>query len=181
MHIDTCNSRFGGSFDPDSQPMDTAFYVKVFLDFPKALGLSKFHLLGHHSGAGLAVEWAALHPEGVESLCVVGLALMTAEEQQILAASLLSRSNGPVVDGSHLTRLWATLSKYFKSPDLTMLHETTLDQLRGWQGRTWIYTALFKQNVNELFAKVEVPVFGMGSKESLLWPYNHYFNEIVSH
>ena len=56
------------------------------------------------------MEWAALHPEGVLSLCAVGLALLTAEEQGPLLEMLLAGDwRKPSYDGKHVIGLWENL------------------------------------------------------------------------
>jgi pimeloyl-ACP methyl ester carboxylesterase len=37
---------------------------------PDHVGISRFHVFGHHSGASIATEMAVLHPDKVLSLCI---------------------------------------------------------------------------------------------------------------
>jgi pimeloyl-ACP methyl ester carboxylesterase len=75
---------FGCSFDPTPVAIDeiltkgTRWYVEVFMEVMESLGIvaKGFHLLGHHSGASLATEMAAVYPQHVKSVCLVGASIM---------------------------------------------------------------------------------------------------------
>lgn len=79
----------GGNFDPSEEAVveesakATAWYIEVFMEvFPK-LNLAgrgeygKCHIIGHHSGAVLAVELAATRPDFVSRICIDGPAIMS--------------------------------------------------------------------------------------------------------
>ena len=171
-------NRFGGSYDPKEQPESTGYYVSVFMLLFESLSLTNFHIVGHHSGAGLAVEMAALYPSQVASLCVIGLPLMTPAEQAELGASVNYPFNEPVTDGSHLTKTWTYLRGC--GTDLEFKHQELLNHVRAWKGRIFIYTCVFTQDVWNLFEKVRCPILNLCAKDDILWPYVHYVNEIVN-
>lgn len=77
-----CLKRFGASYNPSYQPLGIKYYVEVFMVLMTHLGISKFHVFGHHSGASIALEMTVLHPDQVLSLSVCGAAFMNAEEQK---------------------------------------------------------------------------------------------------
>ncbi|MFT4267422.1 MAG: alpha/beta fold hydrolase [Xenophilus sp.] len=63
---------FGASAAPAAAP-GLAGYVDALLAFADALGLARAHWLGHHSGAGFALELAARHPRRVDRLVLCGV------------------------------------------------------------------------------------------------------------
>ncbi|KAE9365762.1 alpha/beta-hydrolase [Stipitochalara longipes BDJ] len=140
---------FGNSYDIDFKPDGIIYYVDKIIIGVKHWGLSKFHVLGHHSGASIATELAAIHGDQVLSLTIVGPALLTAEEQvaHLKEAGLNEEVvpfNKPVADGSHLLSTWNQLLTNGEW-DPEVLNGQTLDTLRAWKGRLQIYRNVFSQ------------------------------------
>jgi len=150
----------------------------------KHWGLSKFHVLGHHSGASIATELAAIHGDQVTSLTIVGPALLTTEEQiaHLKEAGLNEEVvpfNKPVPDGSHLLKTWNQLFTNGEC-DPEVLNGQTLDTLRAWKGRLQIYRNVFSQPALEILGKVKCPVLGMCASDDSLFPKFGRVKEIVS-
>ncbi|KXJ85924.1 Alpha/Beta hydrolase protein [Microdochium bolleyi] len=139
---------FGASFDPSQDPPDIRWYVDLYLNvffksghFPE---LSRgCHVLGHHSGGVIGVEFAVSHPGIVKSLAVVGPVLMDAAQRE--KARGFQAFNKPVADGSHLTRTWEYLQSHggITPSELDLLQQETLDHVRAWKGRLQIYGCVF--------------------------------------
>ncbi|KAE9365503.1 hypothetical protein N431DRAFT_447154 [Stipitochalara longipes BDJ] len=129
---------FGASYKPVYQPSGIKYYVDVFMTLIKQLGIPKFHVLGHHSGARIAVELAVLHLDQVLTLSVVGLAAMTPQEQKKFADTEIVMFNKPVADGSHFLKVWDYLDVI--GLDVVNKHYQTLDNARAYEGRIQIYT-----------------------------------------
>lgn len=171
--------RFGGSYNPRYQPPGISYYVYVFMSLVKHAGLSKFHVLGHHSGASVATEMAVLYPDKVMSLCLIGPALLTHEEQRAIAPQELIMYNKPVASGSHLQKSW----DYVNSQggwDVVQLHGQALDTIRAYEGRIQVYTCVFSQPMIDLLGKVRCPVLGLSSETDVLHPYTSRIKEAVS-
>jgi hypothetical protein len=98
-------TRFRNSYDAESQRANTGYYVSIFIDFFKSLGLSKLHLLGHDPGASLATELTVLHPTCVLSPCLVRTAIMLRDKQIALNNAVKILFNEPVPSGSHLQKI----------------------------------------------------------------------------
>ena len=60
-----------GDTAPLSQPHTLVNYADTIEDFRIALGLRRFHLLGHSLGASIALLYAARHPVALRSLCLL--------------------------------------------------------------------------------------------------------------
>ena len=75
---------FGASFDPtpeqevEIERTGTEWFAAIFMTALGSLGITKqrFHIIGHHSGASLATQIAASHPELVHSICQIGTSLL---------------------------------------------------------------------------------------------------------
>lgn len=145
----------------------------------KHFGLPKFHVLGHHSGASIATELAAVYGEQVLSLTVIGPALLTIEEQTAFKATEITPYNQPVMDGSHFKKSWDLLLTNGQW-DVKNLHEQTLDAARAWQGRIYMYTCVFSQPAMDVFGQVKCPVLALCAADDSLYPKFGRVNEIVS-
>jgi pimeloyl-ACP methyl ester carboxylesterase len=142
--------------------------------------ITKFHALGHHSGASIAVEMAVKHPDRVLSITLCGPALLTKEEQDAVAPIELVMFNAPAMDGSHLIKSWEKVIAGGLNWELTTLHGQVLDTVRAYEGRVQIYTCVFAQPMIELLGKVSCPVLGMSSEKDMLYSYLPRVKETVS-
>jgi len=125
---------YGLSDPPNKQPSirDYADNVVHLLD---ALKLDKVVIGGHHTGAHIAVSFAANHGDRVVGLAIHGPAPMNAEEADVyLANSAKGKPRTPLADGSHLSRAfnpnkpdvqgvydgrtYMTMGTYMQGPDI---------------------------------------------------------------
>ena len=71
----------GGRSDRPGDPANwtLARFVAEIAAIRAALGIARLHLLGHSWGATIALDYAAAHPAGVESLVLMGPLIATAD------------------------------------------------------------------------------------------------------
>ena len=74
---------FGQSFQPAAIP-DLQYPARLLLEAIEALGVSEFHLCGHHTGGCIAVEMPAITPISIKSLSIIGPVLVTEERQEYM-------------------------------------------------------------------------------------------------
>lgn len=134
------------------------------------VGISQFHLFGHHSGASIATEMAVLYPDKVLTLCLSSPATMPREAQIKLEKEQLTAYNKPTRDGTHWNKSWDFINANY-TWTLDQLQGLTLDATRAWQGRIQIYTCVFTQPMIELLSQVQCTVLGLGSTEGVLFEY----------
>lgn len=129
-----------GLSDPLASETPTIEDIADALDeFAKALGLPLAAVIGVHTGAEIALEFALRYPERVGFLILDGLALFTVEEGEDILRHYLPPFT-PRWDGSHLTWLWARLREqtiffpwYKKDPAARLAYNMPpADYLRGW-------------------------------------------------
>jgi pimeloyl-ACP methyl ester carboxylesterase len=172
---------FGGSFDQtesevaEIQELGIAWYVAVFMEAFEGIGLvgkgTKCHIMGHHSGAALAVELAACHPQFVASTCLVGPAVMSAEERAAMKEVYFQPFNEPTPDGSHLLKTWEYLGNMGIGENITLWQREAVDHIRAWRGRTLIYGAVWAQESEQLYRQVQCPILLMCATDDVLWKY----------
>jgi pimeloyl-ACP methyl ester carboxylesterase len=166
---------FGGSFDCEGLP-NTTYYVQLFAKILEELGLfgTGFHIIGHHSGACLSVEMAVLYPEVVRSICLIGPAIMTADERAAMKEKYYAPFNAPVPDGSHLLKTWEYCRMMGVGEDINAWQRESIDHQRAWVGRTQIYGAVWGQDCMSLYKLVTCPMMIMCARDDVLWPYYQF-------
>lgn len=129
----------------------------------------------------MATEMAMLYPEQVMSLTVVGPCLLTREEQiEHVSGGLLEYKTKPVMDGSHMMKVWNILQKQEDEWDVLKMNQEALDWIRAWDGKVQCYTNVFTQPLIKITGEVKCPVLGMASEKDILYEYLPRLKEIVS-
>jgi pimeloyl-ACP methyl ester carboxylesterase len=168
---------FGGSFDPtpeqaeDIEQTGTEWFAAIFMTALDRLGVTKqrFHIIGHHSGASLATQIAASHPDLVQSICQIGATTIGHDERQRMRKIFLVPFNEPVIDGTHLQKTWDYLGTMGIGSDLVLRQRETIDHVRAWRGRMLIYGAVWNQDAETLFTQVQCPILVLCAKDDVLW------------
>ena len=159
---------FGGSFDPPAQPSMTD-YASWIVEAAAGLGLSRFHLVGHHTGSGIALQIASDRPELVTSLAMVGVSCLSAEERARFAAKLGAPFR-PVRSGAYLLKNWEYLRVGGADVDVALLHREMVDQLRAWSTRPHAYAAAWAQDGAALIQQLTIPAIAIAAGDDLLFP-----------
>jgi pimeloyl-ACP methyl ester carboxylesterase len=159
--IDTAG--FGGSFDPEGWPTLDAYAADI-LATADGLGIDEFHVFGHHTGATLAIEIAARHPDRVRSIMLAGPVFMTDEEK----ASFDRDYRVPIApqrDGSHLMKNWMYAAGFNPDCDVELLHGEVVAMLRAWKARPQAYSAVAHHDTAGAMAQVACPVLLLTSPD----------------
>lgn len=173
---------FGGSFDQHDDDVaaisekNTRWYVDTFINVFQQLGLYEANspakqvaLIGHHSGACLGVEMAAVYPEFIQSITLVGPTVIGEEDRAEMKKAFFAPFNEPVEDGSHLLKTWNYLRKMGVGPDLALFQREAVDHIRAWRGRNLVYGAVWAQDSEGLFKTVKCPVLTLCARDDVLW------------
>jgi pimeloyl-ACP methyl ester carboxylesterase len=120
------NPGYGCSDIPPRQPTveeyaDTVVELLDHLEIPKA------HLVGHHTGAILAVDIAARYPERVARMVLSGPHYMDGEMRDLLRRISVQWTVQP--DGSHMMEKWEKFSGWVDDP--AIVNRVVTDLLRA--------------------------------------------------
>jgi len=153
---------FGGSFDIEPEKPGIPYYTNLFIEWLKPLG-SKFYIVGHHTGAILAVSIAVTCPDLVTGVCMIGPVILKPEEREIMKVytDKDNEYNKPVADGSHLVKTWNYLKEMGIGNNLDLWQREGLDHIRAWTGRNQVYRSAWDYDVKNLFVKVECPMMAL--------------------
>jgi len=93
-----------------------AGYARAVIDVLDSLGIERVIVVGHHTGAVIAVEMAAAYPARVERVVLSGPVYTDATGRAELARFFKQWEISP--DGSHLTDKWRKMHEWLPRPDL---------------------------------------------------------------
>lgn len=159
---------FGNSFEPDHAPSiaDYAGWVCETLD---CLGITQFHLLGHHTGGCIAVAIAAVRPDRVASLAVIGPVYLDHAAREEFRQHYC-RPFVPAWDRAYLAETWDYIERLGSSADIGLHHREFTDMLRAWKARADAYRAVWDNDQIALYAAVRCPLLLMAAPDDVLAP-----------
>jgi len=95
-----------GSSDNPPREYELEDFARNVISFLDAIGVGKASIVGHHTGAVIAVEVAAAYPERVDKLVLSGLPVIGLAEWQAFLSQPMSRDFPMTEDGQFLTMTW---------------------------------------------------------------------------
>jgi pimeloyl-ACP methyl ester carboxylesterase len=162
---------FGGSFDaPADDRPSMAQYVDWLAEAVRAAGISRAHIVGHHTGSCIGVELAARYPELAQTLTMVGPVPLT-DAERVEFSKHFGTPFTPVVSGSYLLENWEYLRKLGAHADPMLIHREMADQLRAWWGRVQSYNAVWGQDFPAFYAAVKCPIQIGAAPDDVLYPF----------
>ena len=123
-----------GFGDSDPLPFGTdsiEAWAAVAHELLAKLGCTRAVVAGHHTGAAIAVEMAAMHPERVEALVVsacpfVDAARRATEHNRRIIDEVTAQD-----DGRHLPELWARRQPFYPKDRRDLLERFIVDALKA--------------------------------------------------
>ena len=148
---------YGASDAPPAMPtMDE--YADNLLRVFDALGLEAPHLLGHHTGAGIAAIHAARYPERVDRLVLQGVPWFDAATRAHFSPDWFG-SFTPRPDGGHLLEAWQQRVSVMPGwTDLDAMHRLTVEMLRADDRYADGFHAALAHDLESDLLAIRVPV-----------------------
>ncbi|MBL0923097.1 MAG: alpha/beta fold hydrolase [Sphingomonadaceae bacterium] len=162
---------FGGSFDaPAADRPSMAQYARWLYEAIRDLGIGRCHLVGHHTGACIAVDMVSQQPDLAQSISLFGPVPLTAEER-VEFSKHFGTPFTPVISGSYLLENWEYLRNLGAHADPMLIHREMSDQLRAWWGRVQSYNAVWDQDFAGMYQAIKAPLLIAAAEEDVLYPY----------
>ncbi|GLP67310.1 2-hydroxy-6-oxo-6-phenylhexa-2,4-dienoate hydrolase [Streptomyces sp. TUS-ST3] len=118
---------YGASAKPEG-PHSVERFADGVTDLVDALGLDRFHLVGHHTGGVIAVEVAARLQDRVTSLMLSAAAFVDAEKRNGAGHGRIDHVDSKP-DGSHLLELWNRRRSFYRPGEEAALTRYVIDAL----------------------------------------------------
>lgn len=146
------NPGYGASDTPARQPTveEYADTVVALLDH---LAIPRATLVGHHTGAILAVDIAARYPDRVDRLVLSGPHYMDAEMRELLRKISVQWRVQP--DGSHMAEKWEKFSGWVADP--AIVHRAVTDLLRAGETSEYGHFACADYRMEDTLPLVTAP------------------------
>lgn len=119
---------FGASAKPEG-PHSIERFATAAEDLVDALGLDRFHLVGHHTGGVIAVELAARLKDRVASLMLSATPFIDDEKRRTAGERKQVDHVDPRPDGSHLLELWNRRRGFYAEGEEAALNRFMIDAL----------------------------------------------------
>jgi pimeloyl-ACP methyl ester carboxylesterase len=146
----------------------------VLSEAARGLGLTDFHLVGHHTGAAIATQWAADEPAAVRSLTSIGALAMGQDERERWRSGI---QPAPVlVSGAHFAHAWERVAEIdahpvMFAPDAGLRHREAVDVLLASPRWPEAYLAVFAHDYEAALDRVACPLLLICGEQDILHPY----------
>ncbi len=162
---------FGGSFDPDKDANPSmAEYAAWLKEAMDGLGITQCTMVGHHTGACIAVDMVEANPNLVSKLALLGPVPLTADER-LEFSKHFGTPFTPGVSGAYLLDNWDYLRGLGAHADPMLIHREMADQLRAWWGRVQSYNAVWDQDFLAIYKSLKIPLLIGAAEDDVLFPY----------
>lgn len=122
---------FGDSCKPPLSRDSIEHWAEVSVGLMDALGIFRFAVVGHHTGAVTATEIAAAFPHRVEAAVLSASALVDAQFRARHAKPSRVDNVQRKSDGSHLTDLWRIRQPWYPEGDIDLLERFVVDAVKA--------------------------------------------------
>lgn len=144
------------------------YIAKVVLEALDEMGVGRFHVLGSHTGASIAVELAVVAPERVLSATLCGIVYSSPEENaRRLRRRLVEMPISEI--GAQLMWAWTRVVKSdpgFVPADV--LHREVVATLAAGAEWHWGYQAVYSYDAQTKLSRVECPIFLVAAERDTL-------------
>ena len=122
---------YGDSSKPLPVRDSIELWAEVALALADALGLAQFGVVGHHTGAAIAIELAAAFPQRITAAVLSAPPWVDAERRARHARPSRIDNVPRQSDGSHLTELWRIRQPWYPAGDIDLLERFVVDAVKA--------------------------------------------------
>ena len=157
-----------GLSDPVDGGMTIDALANGIAEFLDGLGIGRCCVFGHHTGAAIATQLAADHPERVEALALSGPTLIDADLRKKLpeVSATLPADSG----GGHLVGRWRRILRMDRDVPLRIAQRETLNAISMGDRYSAAYEAVMAHDVERALAALICPVLVFAGTRDVLYP-----------
>ena len=161
---------FGMSDDISGNP-SIEDYGRCISEALDNIEIKEFHLIGHHSGASIALQMENQFKGMVKSLTLIGAFLATKEEKELMK-SQTGLDWSPKEDGTHLLNAWRLAGDILgANENLDLRQRETLDAIRAETSAKQMHHAVWGFNEIEALKKTETPCLILCAEDDVMYPF----------
>lgn len=167
--IDTIG--YGDSSRPPLEDDSIERWAAVAVQLLDALGVERAVVVGHHTGAAIAIELAAEHASRVE-------AVVLSAPPFVDAAWRASHTGAPAVDrverradGAHLAELWRIRQPWYPKGDVDLLERFVVDAIKAGPRASHGHVVVARYRMEERLPRVHCPALVVApTDDPHAWP-----------
>jgi pimeloyl-ACP methyl ester carboxylesterase len=122
---------FGQSSKPPLGEDSIERWAEVAASLLDELEIERTAVVGHHTGAVVAIELAAAFPERIDAAVLSSAPLVDADYRATHSGRAVVDEVEPQDDGSHLTELWRLRRPFYPEGDIGLLERFVADALHA--------------------------------------------------
>lgn len=159
---------FGESFAPEADAGMPVF-VNAFVEAIAALGIDRFHLVGHHTGCHFAAELAALPGSSAMSLMIDGAMVPSADERSRVVPPVPA----PVIDrsGSYARAAWDFLQPFYTVFDERGIHDEYVGALSSTFTRAACMKVVRGHDLGDVLRALRCPLVACAAGDDVFEPH----------
>lgn len=122
---------FGDSTKPPLVQDSIERWAQAAISLADALGIARLSVVGHHTGAVIAIEMAAACSDRIEAAVLSAAPLVDADFRARHAGPVRIDNAVHLSDGSHLGELWRQRQPWYPAGDVDLLDRFLVDALKA--------------------------------------------------
>lgn len=160
-----------GNSDIPPREYEVEDYARSVISFLDVLGIKKTSIVGHHTGASIAVEVAAKNPDRVDKLILSGCPTMDAKEWEEFLASSRRQSPPPEIadDGQFIMNSWQLFKRWAPNTDpktrIRPLVLSLMQYIRPYDA----HYAVYRHNIKPLLPLIQSPTLLIGGTRDIIF------------
>jgi pimeloyl-ACP methyl ester carboxylesterase len=178
-HVIAMDTLGYGNSDPPPRQYEIADYARSVVSFLQALGITKTHILGHHTGASIAVELAAAYPDLVDKLILFGCPNFNPELVQQYLDDPGFQPMQIKKDGSHASAIWQHLLSVLPDADPKVLHFLFTNHMIVAERFEQGFIAAFRYVSTERLPLIKSPTLLICGDEDLVYEQFESVRELI--
>lgn len=149
---------YGDSSRPPIGNDSIEYWAQVAISLLDALGIERATVVGHHTGAVIAVELAAMYPQRIEAAVLSACPLI--DEVRRAAQAVPSHVDNVVrrSDGSHLGELWGIRQPWYPHGDIDLLERFIVDAIKAGPRAAGGHAVCARYEMEVRLPKISCPV-----------------------
>lgn len=151
-----------GESDKPPRVYQITDYAKSVISFLDSIGVGKTSVVGHHTGASIAVEFTVTYPERADKLVLSGCPVHRGEPIPDFMQPIQIKE-----DGSHLMAVWERAKSFGPRGSVEIIHEMALEYLKAGPRGEEAHQASFLYDVLPKLPLIKCPTLVLSGRKDL--------------
>ena len=162
---------YGDSYRPLPESTTVENFGAAAVQLLDALGITRAHIVGHHTGAVIAIEVASRHPERVKKLVLSAAPYVDEERRREILTRPPVDKVEPRADGSHLTAMWQIRMAFYPRDRPDLLTRFVTDALKAKENIELGHHLVAYYTVPDKLPKITAPTLALcGTDDPYCYP-----------